>query len=58
MIFTNSVDSAKRNTVKRTNTVNSTTNAYITQAEHDRQIAEYDNGTLVVSHDLLLGERL
>mgnify|MGYP006370591669 CR=1 FL=1 len=37
---------------------NKTTNYRISKQEYERECKEYDAGTLKVSHDLYLGERL
>ena len=37
---------------------NTTTNSYISQDQHDRQICEYDAGELDITRDRLLGETL
>lgn len=56
--FSNSVDSAKWNRVKLTSAPNTTTNCMLLDSTFRRECKEYDEGTLVVHHDLYLGERL
>ena len=43
--------------INHTNKKNKTTNSTITEAMFKRECAEYDAGTLIVSHDKYMGER-
>lgn len=58
MKMTNSVSPSVWNKVKLTQYKNNTTNSVITPAMFDKEVKEYDNGTLPFEHDLYIGERL
>lgn len=57
MKMTNAVSTALWNRVDL-NGNNNTTNSVITQAMFEREVKEFDEGTLPFEHELYIGERL